>query len=427
MMNLRTSVYTVSVLYVLSFSACVGDDDDFNPSSTSGIITEMQYVWKTQMTKNSDLIYESIDSPPIYGNNVILPYQDGNSEEIVSISSLDGSIAWHWRPMNSRGNGSRVTITDYHQNDKLLTFVLRPNNVYTIDLRTGSIIADEILDASWIRRIGGQGNTYYLTGETFKEEFAGNITVIYFGDQNVLESSELTRPNSDYALHHEDEKSLGQIGDPHVLEINGKSNLAYSFGDNKPNWMSAHYVALYDLEAGEYVYDRIPIDTISDLYANGPQLIHEGLGYIVSDEGLNCYNIANGKIIWRKAFSAGPFISNIIVEDEVLLYLIEDTYLYGLDPLTGEQLWREKASGTSSHMVALNGVVYFVGGGDGLLHAVEIETGKHLWKIVSPDLATNSDAWFARQLAVFPPQPGEEKGRVVVMSFLNAFAFEAAR
>jgi outer membrane protein assembly factor BamB len=75
----------------------------------------------------------------------------------------------------------------------------------------------------------------------------------------------------------------------------------------------------------------------------------------------------------------------------------------------------------------MNGVVYFTGGGDGLLHAVEIETGKHLWRLQSPDLKHNRGAWFKEVVRTIPADAEGEKGKVIVSSYLSAFCYEAAR
>ena len=72
----------------------------------------------------------------------------------------------------------------------------------------------------------------------------------------------------------------------------------------------------------------------------------------------------------------------------------------------------------------LNGVVYFGGGGDGKLHAVDAETGEYLWEIESPDLGKNKSAYFGGLCAVVPGV-GSEKGKIVVTTGLNAYCYEA--
>ena len=93
---------------------------------------------------------------------------------------------------------------------------------------------------------------------------------------------------------------------------------------------------------------------------------------------------------------------------------------------SGRKLWDIRSSGSSTELSYLNGVVYFVGGGDGKLHAVDAETGDYLWKIVSPDLSKNKSAVFSGLCAVIAGK-GSEKGKVVVLNGLNAYCYEAIR
>ena len=100
--------------------------------------------------------------------------------------------------------------------------------------------------------------------------------------------------------------------------------------------------------------------------------------------------------------------------------------MYCLDPATGRQIWKEKSSGTSSPISYLNGVVYFLGGGDGKLHAIDANTGQHLWRLNSPDKAKDSGAFFYG-VCVAVPGSGGSKGRVVAMTGLGAYGYEAIR
>jgi outer membrane protein assembly factor BamB len=97
-----------------------------------------------------------------------------------------------------------------------------------------------------------------------------------------------------------------------------------------------------------------------------------------------------------------------------------------LDIHTGKLLWKEQNTGTCSELTYLNGVLYYLGGGDGLLHAVDAQTGKHLWKIPSPDLKINSGAWFYGVCTAVPGKNGS-KGVVVATTGLNAYGYEAIR
>ena len=77
-------------------------------------------------------------------------------------------------------------------------------------------------------------------------------------------------------------------------------------------------------------------------------------------------------------------------------------------------------------MQELNGIIYFASGGDHKIHAVEAETGKYIWHLVSPDVENDFYDFFMPICCVIPVQNGE-KGKIVVSSYTHAYCYEAAR
>ena len=148
--------------------------------------------------------------------------------------------------------------------------------------------------------------------------------------------------------------------------------------------------------------------------------------YCATGRGLACYDPLTGEPIWSASFPQGFGSSGFIIADNKLIANCEDTFTYCLDPLTGRQLWQEKSSGTSTPISYLNGVVYFSGGGDGRLHAIDATTGKHLWRVKSPDEVVNPGAWFYGVCVAVAGKEGS-KGRVIVTTGLNAYGYEAIR
>lgn len=130
--------------------------------------------------------------------------------------------------------------------------------------------------------------------------------------------------------------------------------------------------------------------------------------------------------MWENSFNGNFLFSGFLIADNILVANCEDGYIYGLNPETGNQLWKEKSSGTSTRMHYQKGVVYYAGGGDRLLHAVEVQTGKHLWKLQSPDLKQDSRAFYNGMVAGSPGQ-GAEKGKIFVNTGLHIYAYEAAQ
>ncbi len=100
--------------------------------------------------------------------------------------------------------------------------------------------------------------------------------------------------------------------------------------------------------------------------------------------------------------------------------------LVAFNTATGNKLWEETSAGTNSYLSELNGVVYYGSSGDGRIHAVDIETGKHLWRLKSYDSYKDERYFYMKQCIVVPGENGK-KGRVIVSSYSHGYCFEAAK
>jgi outer membrane protein assembly factor BamB len=76
-------------------------------------------------------------------------------------------------------------------------------------------------------------------------------------------------------------------------------------------------------------------------------------------------------------------------------------------------------------MSYLNGIVYFVGGSTGKLHAINASTGEHVWKIDASNLGESGSSSFkTNAVYVFDAENGNP-AKVIALSNLNAYSFEA--
>ncbi|HEX9650870.1 MAG TPA: PQQ-binding-like beta-propeller repeat protein, partial [Cyclobacteriaceae bacterium] len=99
----------------------------------------------------------------------------------------------------------------------------------------------------------------------------------------------------------------------------------------------------------------------------------------------------------------------------------------GFNAWSGNLLWEEKSAGRPSELKILNGIVYFTTGGDGRLHALDIQTGKHIWKLKCPDKNYDPSYPFKSDgVAVFQGKNGK-KGKIIASGFINAYCYEAIR
>ena len=187
--------------------------------------------------------------------------------------------------------------------------------------------------------------------------------------------------------------------------------------------------SLYNLSKRVWVYERAPLSNGSNGGVNNKPVVSGNNMYVCSGVGFTGFDMLTGNIKWSTNFtgtdSPSSFLtSSPLIADNKIFIQNENLYLYCLDPKSGIQLWRQGIFGTCSQMTYLNGVVYFVCGGDGKLYAIDAANGNKLWAIPSPDLKISSGASFDRYVGLVPPQNGQ-KGKIVVTTGLNAYCYEA--
>ena len=153
-------------------------------------------------------------------------------------------------------------------------------------------------------------------------------------------------------------------------------------------------------------------------------LFYNDLVIINIDQSLYAINVMKGEIIWETKFNQNSSFGfgGFIIDNGTLYCAAEGDGYYALDAETGAIKWKgERAPGTSSRMVVLNGVLYYINGGDGRLWALDAATGKTLWRLKSPDGYS-----FKREINVMQGD-GERKGYVLTSTWHGACAYEAER
>jgi outer membrane protein assembly factor BamB len=160
-----------------------------------------------------------------------------------------------------------------------------------------------------------------------------------------------------------------------------------------------------------------------------PSVLYQDKVYHSNVDNITCHDIMTGDKKWETNLPAQGdyFQSSGILVDKDRIYANSDAgQLFCLNAVNGIINWQIRSSGSSTPLSILNGIIYFVGGGDGKLHAVDAETGAYLWKIDSPDKGKNKWAVFSGMCAVVPGV-GLEKGKIVVTTGLNAYCYEAIK
>ncbi|WP_375445008.1 PQQ-binding-like beta-propeller repeat protein [uncultured Fibrella sp.] len=234
-------------------------------------------------------------------------------------------------------------------------------------------------------------------------------------------------PTYDYTDADQQSVFKGMIGETLPFKKDGEILVTVLYND--PAKSGSRYstaMGLYNYTQRKWVYERV---TLNGSYPNSNvswAKLYNGKVYHTSTRSMQCNDVMTGKLLWSVNFDQGFGSSGFIIQDGKIFGNNDNRYTYCLDPETGAQLWKEESSGSASPISYLNGVLYFMGGGDGRLHAIDAATGKHLWRLRSPDVDKNSGAYFYGTCVAVPGQGGS-KGRIVATTGLNAYGYEAIR
>ena len=188
------------------------------------------------------------------------------------------------------------------------------------------------------------------------------------------------------------------------------------------------YFGLYNISEKKWVYERIAIrpDQGGASSCLKP-IVHNDKVYVTSLTTVGCFELMTGKEIWRRSLTDmfTGFNDFILIDDKLLLNG-NNAILYCIDANTGSKRWTQKASSVTSDLYRQDGVVYYIYTKS--LLAVDIQTGKLLWDMPSPDikLENRQDSWFTGFVTGLPAKDGK-KGKIFASTNFNVYCFEAEK
>jgi outer membrane protein assembly factor BamB len=400
-----------------------------------GTIIRKAELWQTSLS-DVGLLIGTFMSPLVY-EDIVTVAGIGSSDKDWYLTGLNvktGEEIWRWKDFLT----PHFWYGEAFQSDFVMIkeegdFNTRLGSAfYGIDLRSGSSIWKEFRGKPFGNSTPIMNNFYYFALFNKNENSYDPIPVIYRGDIKTNQYDSITIPSIDsIKLSFNNEFGLVNPLFPFTSE-NDHEYLLIQYTEFQieegPSYLWTWgnvYAGLYDLTISNYVYNKALITSNSNSQG-GPILYNDKVFVTNSNYEMIGVDLYSGKVIWRNYYDQGVF-SYLIVDSILVIAQVigAETYAYGLDPMTGNQLWRIPSGGGASEMQALNGVVYWKDRGDGKLYAVEATTGKLLWKLNDPDPESNS-WWKSDGVAVMAGKNGE-KGRVFASTHLRMYCFEAAR
>ena len=415
---------TILLVFFIFMASCHKDDDTNNQTDENGVITSLSYQWKKSL-HNGDTFNSNgrIKSPIYYNGNIAIPTTNGeNSRFLTMINPTNGETIWQWND-NYLPYSNQISIFEKYQHNNLLTYQTGTKS-YCVNLDDGTtqwkFRRDSPFDVRLYPSYGGNffNSSSFVNNEGYNEQI---MTKVEINTGNL--TTEVIRANysGDYI------NSSNFIGGvTNVTKLATNNNLyALTYAEPSPNWVVNSYLGLYNASTQQWVYERklmAPSTTNSSAYE--PKIYNNKL-YAWVGKNIVCHNLDTGEQIWRKSFPQDFLFSGFIIEDDKIIANNEDTYTYCLNPENGNIIWKTESSGTSGRMSYLNGIVYFVGGSTGKLHAIDVSNGEHVWKINAGNLGESGSSSFkTNAVYVFEAENGNP-AKVIALSHLNAYCFDA--
>jgi outer membrane protein assembly factor BamB len=110
-----------------------------------------------------------------------------------------------------------------------------------------------------------------------------------------------------------------------------------------------------------------------------PLVIEETVYFGSADYFVYALNARDGALKWRTK-TGGAVFAGAALAQGILCIASVDKKIYGLDATTGQIRWTAPVEGMVQSQAATDGTRFFVGGWDNYFRAIEATTGRELWK-----------------------------------------------
>jgi outer membrane protein assembly factor BamB len=418
---------------IILLGSCLKDD---NPiiKDENGIIVTKPWLWRTEISKNT-LNGAYISGPAQYDGQVLMGAMDDNN--IAYFASLDinnGKFLWKQNYIYSSDFFGFSNFYLYNN-----TIIQRDGtNLFSLSLSNGNYNWKQKIEGSGGQWTSGIDSLFFTYQVVLYPEVNYPVIAAYYGNIKegniqfliVPDLGELPLPDlqrMDFAIGgFRYIKPFYDAGSNDIMLLCYYYKNYYLPGSD--DQVSKSYVGLYNFTDRKWVFERIELGNYDWLEGFTPTIIDNRFYHSLSNGILECRDLNTGKSIWRNQnlntqYSVTGFK---IVDNKMIVMDDRNRLLSAINVSTGKVFWSVTSAPSISYMSELNGIVYYASSADGRIHAVDIETGKHIWLLKSPDATKNPDDYFMQQCIVIPGD-FRQKNRIIVSSFSHAYCFEAVK
>lgn len=430
--------YLILILSIIYICSCKKEEDTIYDSA--GVATKLPHIWNTAISDNEKKLASTVLRCPILfeNNKVLIGAVKNDGLYMYAVNPENGKVEWQWNDLltylltPNELQPLSIKTDDFYQKDNLIYFSYSTSS-YIVDLKTGVTFSKYKIPLSRVSGgVTGIDNYFFNVGYDY---YKTENDKLYIGSFSPLQKEEIFLLSSYTPITNstlpERSNTVGKINAIIAFKEDNQDYIAFTIRNpispDAPSGTNGIVeLNLYNFTKKQWVYQKMPVSNQGSTIGGFDICYKSGKIYFMSTKYVHCHDAITGKQVWTQFLGSSPLTSRMTLQNNRLYAACEDRFLYCLDINTGQVLWKEQNTGTCSPISYLNGVLYYLGGGDGKLHAVDADTGKHLWKLNSPDVSKNSGAFFYGVCAAVPGKNGQ-KGKVIGTTGLNAYCFEAIR
>ena len=346
-----SSICGLALLF--SLSTCRPKDVDAN-----GVTVSLRPLWQTPANTGagSRLAY-GVEMSITFAGGVlcpgVIPYPSKEPYGRAVLNFIDaetGKIRWSWNDYMTNYENSYVRYA--YQYEQYLVVNGGPRN-YCIDLNTGRTVWKRWMNDSLNARscITGIGNLYFVAALTQSEANPKGLEEVVYKGQVIGNEVEQRVVRPDVSGKYVSGNGwTGGASAPTPVVVDGDILLSIDYSESLPDWYTNSSTGLYNMTKKKWIYTKVPLAKNNRRGPDHPSVYSQGRVYQVIGGLLTCHELMSGENLWERNFSGDFSFSGFLIVDNTVVANCEDGYIYGLNPQTGAQLWKEKSSGTSTRL-----------------------------------------------------------------------------
>lgn len=399
----------IGLLVLIKLQSC-------NNDAVNGSMPKI--LWKTPVS-DGKLVREDLLSDIQNNSGVLISgYQQGNCLYFIDVEK--GSISWKWSDYQPTDNGW-VVRRPYVGHDKV--FIVYGRHSYCINLKNGETLWKRRNVSDFGNYAAGLNNSYIIPARYYPNGDGTTESKVLIGNLNDGTNEEVLVVPEYSRAYTDPNQQKGNIVSCDVVQVGNDQGLLMFFWDPLPGYKLNIFIGLYNLNQKSWVYAKKPF-AMNAGYTIAPPAIYKNKVVNSVGKTQQCHDLLTGEILWTRQLSDINTAYDAFVDGKIIS-TTQDRITHCIDPETGNELWALPTSGNPGIVRDLNGIAYMVGG-NAKLYAIDVAAGKILWEFSSPDMRTNSGAFWQEGVRVVQGVNGA-KGRIIVSSYLNAYCYEAIR